>query len=402
MTLAAFALSSLLALAAPTVTTGPAESITTGSAVVTGTVNPEGEATTYRVEYSQDTSFALSSPDFEAGDGSAGVDVRVTLTGLTPGTTYRYRLAATNASGTVRGAERTFTTAPAPRAPTVTTLSSLSGGANARTLRARVNPRGLATVVYLEYGTTTSYGSRTPDQAIGSGSSNVTVSAPIAGLRPNTRYYYRPVASSAAGITRGSRRSFTTARAPTGVTVTPGSARLTWGTTLRLTGTVAGDTRTPVALQKQDHPYTGPFVQVATATANASGRFTLTSPPLFTTARLRVVTRTSVVAASPLIRASVAVKVGLRSQRLRGRRVRFTGATWPAIPNGRVSLQRQTASGRWALVKRARPTALPNNRSRYRITIKRPKRLTNYRVVAVARDGGAHVPGTSRTVAIRR
>ena len=40
------------------------------------------------------------------------------------------------------------------------------------TLRARVNPRSLATSVRFEYGTTTSYGTATPEQAIGAGSSS--------------------------------------------------------------------------------------------------------------------------------------------------------------------------------------------------------------------------------------
>jgi hypothetical protein len=65
-----------------------------------------------------------------------------------------------------------------------------------------------------------------------------------------------------------------------------------------------------------------------------------------------------------------------------------------------VSLQRQTQSGRWILVGHAKPTALPDNRSRYRITVARRSRPLAYRVVVVAHDGGAHVPGTSRSLAV--
>ena len=120
------------------------------------------------------------------------------------------------------------------------------------------------------------------------------------------------------------------------------------------------------------------------------------------TARLRVVTRTAVVAASPVTTASVAVKVGLKTRRLRGRRYRLEGAIWPAVPNGRVSLQRQSRSGRWGPVARTSPVPLSGDRSRYRFTVRRRSRALNYRVVVLARDGGAHVPGASRTITIRR
>ena len=46
-----------------------------------------------------------------------------------------------------------------------------------------------------EYGTSTSYGSATPDQAIGAGGSTVSVTAAITGLKPGTRYNYRTVAT---------------------------------------------------------------------------------------------------------------------------------------------------------------------------------------------------------------
>ncbi len=43
---------------------------------------------------------------------------------------------------------------------------------------------------------------------------------------------------------------------------------------------------------------------------------------------------------------------------------------------------------------------LTGNRSRYRFIVARRSRATNYRVVVLARDGGAHVPGTSRTLTV--
>ena len=265
-----------------------------------------------------------------------------------------------------------------------------------------MNPRGLATTVRFEYGTSTSYGSVTPEQAIGAGNSTVSVAAAIGNLRPNTRYQYRAVATSAAGVTRGSNRAFTTSRAPTGVAITPSTIRPVWGTGLTITGTVSGVNSIPVALQKQDFPYSAPFATIATATANGSGAFTVAVPALFTTARLRVVTQTAIVAVSPVITASVAVKVGLRTRRLSGRRYRLEGAIWPAVPAGRVSLQRQSRSGRWSPVVRTATSPLSGGRSRYRFTIRRTRSARNYRVVVVPNDGGLHVSGHSRIVTLPR
>jgi hypothetical protein len=229
----------------------------------------------------------------------------------------------------------------------------------------------------------------------------VSVTTPIGDLKPGTKYNFRAVATSAAGIARGANRSFTTPKAPTGVAITPSTIRPVWGSGLTIAGSVSGAGSLPVALEKQDWPFTGPFVQVATATANSGGAFNLTVPPLLVTTRLRVVTRTAVEVSSPVATASVAAKVGLKTKRLKGKRVRIEGAIWPAVPNGRVSLQRQTSSGKWGFFKRGTIAALDATRSRYRISaVARRSRATNYRVVVVARNGGANVPGTSRTLTV--
>jgi hypothetical protein len=403
MHLAALLLSAVLLQAAPTATTGAAESITTGSAAVTGTVNPGGEATTYQFEYGTSTAYGLTTPQQDAGSGSSPVNVRVTLSGLTQSTTYHYRLVATNAADptkVARGEDRTLRTSAPAQAPSIASRAATGVNSLGATLAAGVNPRGLATTVRFEYGASTAYGTSTPDQAIGAGGSSVSVTAAIGGLKPNTKYNYRAVATSAAGIARGGNRSFTTSKAPTGVAITPSTIRPIWSSGLTIKGTVSGAGSIPVALEKQDFPYSTGFAQIATANASSSGAFTLTAPALYVTTHMRVVTRTSIVAASPTFTASVAVKVGLKTKRLKGKRLRVEGATWPAVQSGRISLQRQSRSGKWGFVKRTTPVLLTSDRSRYRFIIARRSRATNYRVVVLARDGGAHVPGTSRTLTV--
>jgi hypothetical protein len=393
--------SAVALVAAPTATTGGAESVTTGSAAVTGTLNPGGDATTYQFEYGTSASYGLTTAAVDAGAGTADVSARATLASLTTNTTYHYRLVATNAAGVARGADKSFKTAAPASAPAISSRAATSVTSLGATLNAGVSPRSLATTVHFEYGTSTSYGTSTADQAIGAGSSTVSVSAPIGGLKPGTKYNFRAVATSAAGIARGANRSFTTPKAPTGVAITPSTIRPIWGSGLTISGSVSGAGSLPVALEKQDWPYSGPYVQIATANANSSGAFNLTVPSLLVTTHLRVVTRTSVVATSPVTTVSVAAKVGLKTKRLSGKRVRIEGAIWPAVPNGRVSLQRQTSSGKWGFIKRGKISALDATRSRYRIpALARRSRATNYRVVVIARNGGANVPGTSRTLTI--
>jgi hypothetical protein len=393
----------LLFQAAPAATTGGSESVTTGSAVVTGTVNPSGEATTYQFEYGTSTSYGLTTPQQDAGAGSADVAARATLTSLTNNTTYHYRVVATNASGVTRGADRTLRTSAPAAAPSISSRAATGVTGAGATLNASVNPRSLATDVYFEYGTSTSYGTRTPTVAIGSSSAAVTTSAPIAGLRANTRYNFRAVATSAAGVTRGGNRTFTTGRVPTGVAITPSTVKPTWGSGLTITGTVSGSGTTPVALEKLDYPFTGQWVPLATATTNSSGAFNVTVPPLFATTRVRVATRTSTVVVSSVSHISVAVKVGLKTKRLSRRSTRIEGTAWPAVPTGRASLQRQSRSGRWIPVKRASLTPQSGDRARYRFTVVRSRtRAMNYRVVVNPRNNGLQVSGFSRVINLKK
>ena len=112
-----------------------------------------------------------------------------------------------------------------------------------------------------EYGTSTSYGTATPEQAIGAGSSTVTVTRrDRAACEPNTRYNYRAVATSAAGVTRGGNRTVHDgARADRRRRSRPRRSGRSGATALTITGTVSGAGTTPVALEKQDFPFSGPF-----------------------------------------------------------------------------------------------------------------------------------------------
>lgn len=203
-----------LAAGAPGATTGDASALTDTGATLGGTVNPQGELTSYAFQYGTTTAYGQQTTLASAGSGSADVAVGEDLVGLVPGTTYHYRVIATNASGTTVGADRTFRTtgtAPAPPpAPSATTGSASVTGTSA-VLAGSVNPNSLATSYWFEFGETSAYGQQTPPQGAGSGSAAVSVSATLSGLRASTTYHYRLVASGPQGaIAIGQDRTFST------------------------------------------------------------------------------------------------------------------------------------------------------------------------------------------------
>jgi hypothetical protein len=92
--------------------------------------------------------------------------------------------------------------------PATTTGMSTKVMTSSATLNGTVNPNGLSTTYYFEWGTTTSYGNTIPSTpaSAGSGTSGVHVSADITGLSPDTIYHYRLVAVSSFGTSYGSDR----------------------------------------------------------------------------------------------------------------------------------------------------------------------------------------------------
>ncbi len=94
----------------PTVTTGSATSLTTNSAILNTTVNPNGISTTYYFDYGTTTSYGSKTTETDAGSGTEEVSVSADITGLSEGTTYHFRLVAINSGGTSYGDDATFTT----------------------------------------------------------------------------------------------------------------------------------------------------------------------------------------------------------------------------------------------------------------------------------------------------
>jgi IPT/TIG domain len=226
---------------APSVATNPAPEETRASVELSGTVNPEGApVTACEFEYGTTTSYGSSATCTPApGGGSEAVRVSVSVAGLTPRTTYHFRISATNANGTVADADETFKTLAQP-APTVITKPGSAVTRSSATLNGIVDPSGgEVTKCEFEYGSTNSYGASVPCSSLpGSGTSPVDVSASVTGLEEGTEYHFRILATNDGGTSEGSDESFDTEGAPPTVTkLKPTSGPAGGGTAVTITGT---------------------------------------------------------------------------------------------------------------------------------------------------------------------
>jgi len=97
---------------APDVTTKPAFSSTRTSATLGGSITPNGLFTTYQFEYGTTIGYGSKAPAApkSIGAGANPVEVSEKIEGLQPGTTYHFRLVASNAEGTTASTDQTFTT----------------------------------------------------------------------------------------------------------------------------------------------------------------------------------------------------------------------------------------------------------------------------------------------------
>jgi hypothetical protein len=197
-----------VAAAPPHAATAAATAIATDAAVLTGTVNPQGESTSYRFEYGPTSSYGSSTPEQTVGADSSDHVVSAPISGLAPYTTYHFRIVASSGAGTVYGEDLTFTTAALKAEAQTGPPSGVTR--TGATLTGTVNPNGAPLAYHFDYGTTTSYGSSTTEQSAGSGSGQAGASTTIGGLSAGTVYHYRIVAHGPAGTIIGGDRAFYT------------------------------------------------------------------------------------------------------------------------------------------------------------------------------------------------
>src|SRR5215471_12603466 len=171
----------------PIVTTNPATLIASFSATLKGSLNPDGLSTTFHFQYGTTTSYGLTTaPQTQTGDTSRLVVANINS--LAPHTTYHFRIVASNTAGTAFGSDRTFTTLTMTGFPVVKTNPATNLTASSATLEGLLDPHGLTTSVYFQYGRGPNYGGRTPKETR-TGNNYQNISATISGLSAHTTYH---------------------------------------------------------------------------------------------------------------------------------------------------------------------------------------------------------------------
>ena len=184
--------------AGPTVVTDEASPVAERSATLQGTINPEGVASTYHFEYGTGPEYgkrvpAAAAADPSAGSGSAAVAVSAAVQGLEPNKSYHFRLVGSNASGSIAGADRVFTTVAAP--PDVGAVSASLIKSRSARLHGTVNPNNKFVGWGFDYGTTPVYDHSPPGGFLPPGGTFQPVSTAISGLDPSTEYLFQLGAS---------------------------------------------------------------------------------------------------------------------------------------------------------------------------------------------------------------
>ncbi|MFH0888178.1 MAG: fibronectin type III domain-containing protein [Planctomycetota bacterium] len=94
----------------PSATTLPAGDITLDSATFNGLVNPNGLSTSASFQWGTSAGYGNLTPSQSIGNGNSNLNVFASLSGLTSGTTYYFRLRASNSKGTTYSSGLSFTT----------------------------------------------------------------------------------------------------------------------------------------------------------------------------------------------------------------------------------------------------------------------------------------------------
>lgn len=295
-----------------------------------------------------------------------------------------------------------FATPALAAAPTVTTGAAGAITYQSATLTGTVNPKAESTVVYFQYGTTSTYGVQSAPTQLPAGTTAVAVSIPVTGLTAATKYHFRLVATNATGTTLGADKTFVTAKIPLSLAigVTPNPAPFGGAVTIEGTLSGTGAAGTPVTLQQSQFPYTAGWADVGNPELTlANGTFVFNELGIGLNTQYRVVSGN---VASSAVAVSVAVAVTMKAHRAKLHHhsaVYFSGTIAPAEPSARIAFERLVGTN-WKVVGGAIAKVAVNNGV---VGFSKTVRVTSggfYRALVLPVEG-AHVSGYSQTVLVR-
>jgi hypothetical protein len=209
MTIGASIAPAALAASSPTVATGAATKVNDTGAVLNARINPNGDATSYTFAYGPTTAYGLATPPRAVGHGTKAIAVSRTITGLTPGTLYHFKITALNGKGVALGIDRAFTTTGHPPAAVVSG-GPINVGKTVATATGSINPEGAVTTWVIQYGLTAGYGVQTFPQTLSPVTAPLPVAGELTGLAPGTLFHYTIVAFHGGVVSAGLDQTFFT------------------------------------------------------------------------------------------------------------------------------------------------------------------------------------------------
>jgi hypothetical protein len=309
---------------------------------------------------------------------------------------------STTSTTTTTATTTTTSTTPPSRPPLAYPGYAEQVAVSTAVLRGRINPQGLETSYYFQYGPTTAYGIDTPTTSAGSATLEGKFTQPIAGLAPYTTYHFRVVASSAAGTTISADRIFVTRKIPLALTAVAAPNPVVFGSPLSISGTFTGtgSASAGVVLQADPFPYNHGFSTVSgPLRTSATGGYSFPIAGLLESTRLRVATAAMPRVYSPVIGELVTAHVILhvRSARRHGF-IRLYGTVTPAEPGAEIAFER-FVHRRFVLVGGTRIKDRSSGVSRFGRTIRR-HRGGLYRALVQIHGTRAQISGRSRPVMV--
>ncbi|HET7379614.1 MAG TPA: hypothetical protein VFJ24_06205 [Gaiellales bacterium] len=294
----------------------------------------------------------------------------------------------------------------ASSAPSVNGVYASGTTVSSSLLTGYVDPRGVPTSYYFQYGTTTAYGAQTPTESAGSGSSEVRVSAAIGELAGGVTYHFRLVAASAAGTTVGPDHIFTTKVVPLSFQLSALPNPVLAGESLEVEGTLSGSNSANRELELQMNPFPYSFGMARTGLptlTDGSGHFSFQGLSLLENTHFRVATVAAPHVSSPTIAEQVAVRVAMQARRVhrRGHRTffRLYGTVWPADVGADVA---------FVVVRGGKPSAVvgATRVKRASVTVSRFSAIVRIRrgglyEAIVTGPGSRNAPGYSVPVRVR-
>ncbi|MCX6722428.1 MAG: hypothetical protein NTY04_04610 [Candidatus Staskawiczbacteria bacterium] len=201
----------VLASTTPQIQTVAASNIQNGSATLNANISDLGAygSATFYFQWGTDASYGNQTTSIT--QGYIGF-YNQPISGLAPYATYHYRAVAQNSYGTVYGQDMTFVSGQSASYGAVvsvqTTYATYISNFQA-TLNGTISGNNSAATnyVYFQWGTTTGYGTETPQQSIGYAANFM---QNIANINAATTYHYRAVAQGTYGTVYGQDMTFTT------------------------------------------------------------------------------------------------------------------------------------------------------------------------------------------------